>query len=168
MNVVFNWMDLIIIGIVVLSLFIGFVRGFIRETLSLASWILAFLVGFLFVDPASNFLEPWVTAPMVRIGLAFLVLFLATLILMSVFSFLVEKLVVSTGLSGTNRLLGSVFGVARGILLVALLLLLGNMFSMTDSEWWQASSLIPQFDPLITWLQSLIPNDMSALSNYFG
>jgi len=157
-----NWVDYTIIAIIVLSVVISLIRGFVREALSLASWVLAFWVGFTFVNDLTPLLADKIDSVPVRTGLAFFALFVATLIISALISYLIIQIMEKTGLSGTDRLLGTLFGFGRGALIVALLLLLANFAAMQESGWWHNSVLVPYFQPLITWLAGLLPSDFAA------
>lgn len=171
-----NWLDYTIIIIVGLSAVISLIRGFIREALSLASWIIAFWIGLTFAKNLSPLLQPYIHSDSLRYGLSFFILFVATLILGAFVNFLITHLVEKTGLSGTDRLLGVVFGFARGVLLVAIILLAARMTSFPQDAVWQQSRLVPTLAPVETWLAQYIPKDIkqnaisnkSALSNAFN
>ena len=159
------WIDYIIIGIIGLSALISLVRGFMREALSLAAWILAFWVAWTFFRELSLQLD-WFTVPSVQLGAAFLILFIATLMLGALVNFLVGQLVEKTGLSGTDRLIGILFGAARGALLVAILVLLAGLTPLPNDPWWTESQLIVYFQDLATWLKSLLPEDIGEKFNF--
>lgn len=152
-----NWVDCAIVGVIVFSTVISFIRGFVRESLSLASWIIAFWVALTFAKPMTGYLVTYFARQEVRLAIAFFGLFIVSLILGSMLSHLISQLVQKTGLSGTDRLLGLIFGVARGVLIVALLLLLGDLMSLQKAHGWQQSVLLPYFDPIVAWLKSFLP-----------
>jgi membrane protein required for colicin V production len=155
-----SWIDAVIIGIIALSALISLFRGFVREALSLAAWILAFWVAIVFCHPASDFLVNYIKSPTLRLIAAFGGLFLITLIFGTIINFLIGKLVDKTGLSGTDRMLGVIFGTARGVLLVAALLLVAHLTPMPDEDFWEQSFLIPQFTPIEDWLRGFLPESM--------
>jgi len=161
-----NWVDFVLIGIISVSLLISLVRGFVREALSLAAWVLAFWVSWTFFRELAVHLEPWVSVPSLRLGLAFAVLLLVTLILGAMVNFLISQLVERTGLTGTDRLLGMFFGVARGVVLVAILVLLAGLTPIPNDPWWQESRLIPYFQELAVWLRGFLPVDVAKMFNY--
>jgi len=161
-----NWVDLILIGIIGVSLVISLVRGFVREAFSLAAWVVAFWISWAFFRELAVHLEPWVSVPSLRLALAFAALMLVTLILGAMVNFLISQLVEKTGLTGTDRLLGMFFGVARGALLVAILVLLAGLTPIPNDPWWQESQLIPYFQDLAVWLRSFLPVDVAEMFNY--
>jgi len=155
-----NWLDYAIIIIISLSAIISLVRGFIREALSLASWIIAFWIALTFAQNLSVLLQPHIHSGSLRYGLSFFILFLITLLLGAFVNFLITHLVEKTGLSGTDRLLGVGFGFARGVLLVAIVLLAARMTSFPQSVFWQQSRLVPALTPIETWLAKYIPKNI--------
>jgi membrane protein required for colicin V production len=93
-------------------------------------------------------------------------LFIVSLIIGGIFNYLLAQLVDRTGLSGTDRMLGMIFGVGRGVLLVGVLVLLGNFSPFAQDTWWQSSKLIPHFQGLALWLQNFLPVQFNQLAQY--
>ena len=75
-------------------------------------------------------------------------------------NYLIGQLVEKTGLTGTDRLIGMLFGAARGILLVTLLIFLAGLTPLPEDPWWNASQLIGYFQELAVWLKTLLPEDL--------
>ena len=153
--------DYIIIGIIAVSAVIGLARGLVREVIALAVWVAALIAAWLFYQPVAEQLTPWISTPSVRIGAAVLILVLAVLILGAIVGFLLAMLVDKTGLTGTDRLLGMVFGAARGAVLVALLVFLATLTPLTQDPWWSQSMLLPRFELLADLLIDMIPPDVT-------
>ena len=144
--------DWIIIGLVAFSALISLIRGFVKEAMSLVIWMLAFTVAVNFKQPAAELLTNMINQPSIRQLVAFGALFVGTLLLGSMVNFLLGKLVSSTGLSGTDRMLGLVFGAFRGLLIVlALVVILPSALPVDQDPWWQASALIPVFQSFEAW-----------------
>ena len=141
-----------ILGIISISGLISLVRGFVKEAMSLVIWMVAFAVAVNFKQPAATLLVNMIDQPSIRQLVAFGGLFVGTLLLGSMVNFLLGKLVSSTGLSGTDRMLGLVFGVFRGLLIVlALVVILPSALPVDQDPWWQASALIPVFQSFEAW-----------------
>jgi membrane protein required for colicin V production len=133
-------LDIAIAVVVLLSALIGLVRGLIKEILSLASWVVAFILAIYFAPPlAAQFSAEW-GAESVRLVIAFAAIFVVALIAGALLQWLIAKVVASTGLSGTDRFLGFLFGSARG-LLVCIVVLMGLREVAADASWWQESVL---------------------------
>ncbi|HIP52386.1 MAG TPA: CvpA family protein, partial [Chromatiales bacterium] len=136
------------------------------EALSLGTWVLAFWVAWTFFRELAIAMEPWIATQSVRLGVSFAILVTATLIIGGIVNYLVAQLVEKTGLSGTDRLIGVVFGAARGVLLVAILVLLAGLTPMPEDTWWKQSSMIPYFQEIALWLKQFLPPDIAAKFSY--
>jgi membrane protein required for colicin V production len=147
-----NWADWAIVLIFVVSCLISIKRGFVKEAISLLIWALAFFVAVSFHQPLASLLADFIFSPSARQMLAYGALFAATLVVGSMVNYLVGELVHMTGLSGTDRLFGMVFGMARALIVVMALLILTPMIIPVNQEsWWRESQLIPQFSLMEQW-----------------
>ena len=126
------WIDFAMIGLIIISSIIGLFRGLVKEAFSLISWGLAIWVGLTFSRGFSVYLENVISYPSARIALSFAILFFITLILGSFISYLLGTLVSKTGLTGTDRFLGMIFGVARGVLVVAIMVVLAGLTPLPE------------------------------------
>lgn len=160
------WVDYIIIGIVALSALISLFRGFMREALSLAAWIFSFWISWTFFRELAAHFEPWIAVPSVRLGVAFLLLLVATLVIGALVNYLVGQLVEKTGLTGTDRMIGIFFGIARGVLLVGIAVLLAGLTAIPADPWWHESVLVSYFQDLAIWLRDLLPPDIADKFKY--
>ncbi|MGD8417122.1 MAG: CvpA family protein [Pseudomonadales bacterium] len=135
--------DIIILIIILLSSVIGLVRGLFRELLSLVVWFAAVMLALYFSAPVGDALSGQIADESVRTVLGFFIVFLTTLIAGGILQALVKRLVSSTGLTGTDRFLGFLFGSARGVLVCIVGLIALESFQI-EAEWWQTSKFIPQ------------------------
>lgn len=157
------WVDYAIIIVIALSTLISLTRGFVREAFSLAIWIAAFFVASWFYQDLAVYFTSF-TDSTVRNGLAAVILFVLTLIVGALLNFLLGKLVDGTGLTGTDRVLGLVFGAARGVLIVTLVLFVIDSFTaLSASDWWQQSQLIPHFAVFVQWFFEFLESNSSFL-----
>lgn len=147
--------DIVILIVVLLSAVIGLVRGLLKEVLSLASWVAAFILALYFAPPVSDRLAVQLADESVRLVVAFIAVFLVTLIAGGIVQWLAGLLVKSTGLSGTDRFLGFVFGSARGVLACVVTLIALRRFAEAG-DWWDGSVLVPQLlafeNQVLDWL----------------
>ena len=153
-----EYADYAVIGIIAVSILVGILRGFIKEAFSLAVWIAAFLVAFQYSGALAVQLEGHIELPSARTSLAFVGLFLAVLLVGGLITFLVGKLVEKTGLSGTDRLLGGIFGGVRGLILVLVLMLVAGLTPVPQDPWWQQSRSIQSLMPLAQWSAGFLPD----------
>lgn len=154
------WIDYAVLGIVGISGVISLMRGFIREALSLAGWIAAFWVALAFSGVVARWLEGYVSVPSVRVGIAFAGIFFGVLLLGGIVLRLAGLVVEKTGMSGTDRTLGIVFGVLRGIVITALLVLLAGLTSLPRDPWWSQSVLLPHLVELANEIRAFLPPDV--------
>ena len=121
------------------------------------TWVAALWVAMLYFGDFSSYLAQWIETPSVRRWAAFAILFVVTVIAGGVVNFLVGKLVEKSGLSATDRALGMVFGVARGAVIVAVLVMLAGLTSVPQDPWWSESLLLAHFQNMAMWLRSFLP-----------
>lgn len=136
--------DWLIVLTVVTSITIGLIRGFVVEVMALVVWALAVLAAALFAQQLSDALTGSIETPSARIFLSYALIFVGTLLVGAVATWMLRKLVQGTGLSGTDRLLGGVFGIARGAVLVVLVVLMLGLTPFPRDVWWRESRLLPQ------------------------
>ncbi|MEQ8860202.1 MAG: CvpA family protein [Pseudomonadales bacterium] len=135
--------DIVILIVVLVSALIGLARGLIKEVLSLASWLAAFILALYFAPAVGERMAGQLADESVRLVVAFVVIFLATLIAGGVAQWLIGRLVKTTGLSGTDRFLGFLFGSARGVVACIVALIALRQFAEAG-QWWQSSVLVPE------------------------
>ncbi len=155
------WIDYILLAIILVSALLSLWRGFVREALSLASWIAAMWIALVFFHDLADWLARWIETPSVRDVVAFGVLFIVTVMVGGLISYLAGQLVAKTGLTATDRVLGVVFGVARGIVIIAVMVLLAGLTALPQDPWWQQSLLLGHFQELALWIKSFLPEDIA-------
>src|SRR5262245_60839936 len=130
----FDYSVLVIVG---LSVLFGIIRGLVREVLSLVAWIAAFVAAnFLAGEVAAVLPKGWATEEL-RLLIGFMVVFLIVLVVMSVLAILASKLVKSAGLAWEDRAFGGTFGLARGLLMMIILVLLAGLTSLPRQAAWR-------------------------------
>ena len=158
------WVDYFIIGIIAISALIGVFRGFVREAFSLVVWIAAFWLAWTSFRECSHYLIQWISLPSARRGVALAMIMITVLVVGGIVNFLLAQLVEHTGLSGTDRLLGIFFGIGRGAIIIAIIILLAGLTALPRDPWWNQSLLIVYFQDLSIWLKSFLPDD---IANHF-
>lgn len=144
-----NWVDYVILAIIAISALISLVRGFVREVISILVWIAAFWLAILFARPLAAVLVDYIESPTLQVVVSFTVIFVGTLLVGALVNYLAGFLVGKTGLSGTDRALGVVFGAGRGLIIVALLVLALGLTTMPREAWWRQSVLIGYLQPMV-------------------
>lgn len=146
------WVDWVILAIIGVSALISLLRGFVREALSLAGWIAAFFIAKMFYEPLSELLVDHIETNSIRLGVSWLAIFVAILIIAGIINYAVGRMVDAAGMSGTDRFLGMFFGALRGVLIVALMVLGLKQFTpVPKDKWWGESSLIPHMEVVAAW-----------------
>jgi membrane protein required for colicin V production len=147
--------DWVIVGVLGISTLISIRRGFVKEALSLVTWIAAVLIARLFAGQFTVVLEPYIETDSLRLGASYLILFIATLMVGGMVNYLVSEFVRMTGLSGLDRLLGTIFGFARGgVIVLVFVALMHYVLPVDEDDWYQQSQFIPQ---LVNVIEELGP-----------
>jgi membrane protein required for colicin V production len=146
--------DWVIIAVLAVSTLLSLWRGFAREALSLAGWVVAFILANLFVEPVASLLAGLIANITGRYVAAYAIIFVGTLILAGVLVKLTAQVVRATGLTVLDRVLGTVFGFARGIILILVFVfVLRQLVPPGDLQWLDQSRLMPHIDMLAYWAQ---------------
>lgn len=135
--------DYLVLFVLVTSVLISTMRGLVKEMLSLVSWVVAFVIANAYGATLAKFLPEAIPGEAIRLLLAFVVLFIGVRILMGLLGMTVDALVKVTGLSLADRTLGSLFGVARGLVIVLTAVILCGMTSIPQQPFWKNALLSP-------------------------
>lgn len=149
--------DFAIVGIVLISAMISIVFGFVREALSLTSWVMSFVIAWELHATFAGLLVSLIDHLNVRLIAAFFALFVLSLIVFKIVIFFAKKLVERTGLSGVDRIVGVLFGTLRGLLIVTTLVALSGYTQIPKTEIWQESAFVGFFQPIAIWLIDFLP-----------
>ena len=154
--------DVIIIFVIFLSALFSLIRGFVKEAISLTTWILAIWIAATFAPKLAAALPDNIESEAVRLALGFGLLFILTLMLGALVNFIIAQFVKKTGLSGADRVFGVAFGFLRGILIVLVFVVVGSMTPLPAQPWWQSSGLLERFEALAIQLQDFFPEDVMS------
>ncbi len=162
-----NWADYCIIGVLVLSVLMGLWRGLIGEVLALVCWIVAIWVAWRYGPQVAEQFTA-IDLPSARILLGYVLCFVAVLIAGAIIGFLLRKLISGSGLTGTDRLFGMIFGLARGVALVTLIVLLLGFTPFPRDAWWHQSQLLPSFQAAAQWASAHMPPEATKYLDLRG
>lgn len=155
------WFDFIIVGIVAISVMVSIVRGFIREALSLVAWILSLFGAVKAVPFVLPLFVKFVDSKYLSVVLAFSASFILLLVILSLLNMFFVKMLRRTGLREADRSLGALFGVARGAMVVVIVVLLTEMTPAKQSLWWKESYFVPYFRQASVYVLGLMPEKIS-------
>lgn len=157
------WVDYLLIGLVVLSGVVGLFRGFVKEALSLGVWVVGIWCAWKFAGLAADQMTGWVEDPVLRLWAARVVVLVGVLILGGLLTALLSFLLDQTGLTGTDRLLGGLFGLGRGAVLAAIVVIALQFTGFDEAPWWAESKLIPYAEPVAELLRDVAAEGMDML-----
>ena len=153
--------DVVVIFVIFLSALFSLLRGFVKEAISLATWIIAIWLAATFAPQLADALPSNIESEAARQAIGFGVLFVLTLMVGTLVNLLVSQVVKKTGLSGADRIFGVFFGVLRGGLIIIVFVIIGGMTPMHDTDWWQSSTLLQWFESTAIVIQEYIPEDLN-------
>ena len=160
-------LDFAIIGIILASLLLGAWRGVVGEIIALVAWILGFLAARPCGPEAARvFLSSLIADPVWRLVAGYILVFVGVLLLLALLRLAVRGLIRALGLGLADRLLGVVFGVARGALIVLLLFAAGGMTSLPKASWWAQAQLAPPFETAVLLARPWLPDEVAKRIKY--
>lgn len=157
-----NWADYAIVGIVLVSTLVSLFRGFVREVFSLLVWVAAGYAALQAAGPLAVRLENTVDVPSVRVIIAFVGVFVLVLAVGGLINYLLGKLVANTGLSGSDRLAGALFGALRGLAMVLAAVIIAGFTPFVKDPWWENSLLLPEMERLSRHVVEYFPESIQA------
>ena len=153
----------LIIGV---SVLISVMRGMVREVIALAGWIVAFVVANLYSGTVAAWLPAAIANESLRVLVAFLILFLGALLAMGLLAVGASRLMKRAGLSIEDRVLGAVFGLARGVLIVMVFVLMAGLTSFPRQSIWKDAMFSPPLEAFAVFIRPWLPNDLSQRIRY--
>jgi len=150
------WIDYLILGVIIISTLISLLRGFLRESVSLVTWIVGFWVALRFARQVGDVFTV-IHNPSVRVVIGFMILFVVILIIGAAINFLIGKIMEKTGAGAADRVLGLIFGLVRGVVIVAVLVIVAGFTTLPQNPWWHQSRLIPYAESVAGWMRAVLP-----------
>jgi membrane protein required for colicin V production len=160
-----TWFDLAVLGALVLSMGLGVWRGLVREMLSLAGWVIAFLAANLFAGPLSETMTA-LTQPELRMLFAWLGIFAVVLLVASFVAMLLAKVIKAVGLASTDRWLGALFGLARGLLIALAFALVAGLTRFPAHPVWKESMFGAPLANTVVQLKPWLPTALAQRLRY--
>jgi membrane protein required for colicin V production len=146
--------DHILAIILLLSGAVGYFRGFIRESISLLSWLAGLWLAWHFAYVVYPWLGGALAEPDVRTWMARAIMLLLVLLAGSLIGSIVAHFARrAVGLAAMDRLLGAVFGLLRGVVIVGLLVLAGRAAELNNETWWAETKSMPAAEAVANWLE---------------
>ncbi len=149
--------DYIVLTILGLSILIGVMRGLLREVLSIAGWAAAFLVAKFYTAQLSPLLPQAISSDSLRYMAAFIVLFLSTLIITSLLAIALSQVFKATGFGWIDRIFGAVFGVARGLMIVGVFVMLSGLTELPKKSSWSAAMFSAPLEAMVMSARPWMP-----------
>jgi len=148
------WVDWGILIVIALSTVFGVLRGFVKEALALAAWLVGFWVALAHWDMLAAKLHGPIESRGMAAVIAFAALLIGVLTIGALINHFVAKGLAKSGLLPLDRALGALFGVVRGAAIVAVLLLSAGLLHADRTEAWRRSAFVPYFGPVVDWLRT--------------
>ena len=158
--------DIAVLVIVGISILIGVLRGLVREVLALLAWVAAFLAANLLTPEIAKLLPQAMGKEEIRLLVSFVGVFIVVLIGLSMLAILASKLVRIVGLGPSDRVVGGVFGLARGVLVVMILVLLAGLTSLPRQAAWRNGILSGPLETFAGHIKAWLPADLSKRIQY--
>lgn len=158
--------DYAVLTIIGFSVILSVMRGLLREVLAILGWVAAFYVAKTYTNQLLPMMPVDIPTEPLRVLAAFLVLFLATLLVASLLAIALSAIFKKIGLGWLNRLLGAVFGVARGLLIVCVLVFLAGLTNIPKDARWRNAMFSTPFEALVANMLPWIPVSIAKHVKY--
>ncbi len=149
--------DIIIAVALSISIIVGFMRGFVKESISIATLVIAIWAALYFGPVVGNVSDSWLSSDELQVWFGRMLVFGVVLAVGGLLGWGISKLVRLSVLSGLDRMLGSLFGIVRGILLTALFVIGGQFAGFDNDDWWLRSRLLPHVEVIADWIKIMAP-----------
>jgi membrane protein required for colicin V production len=159
-------LDIVVIAIIGLSVLLSVIRGLVREVLALAAWAMAFCAANVLAGKVLPWMPEAFESEELRLLAAFVSVFIAVLIAMSLLAMLASKLVKNAGLGMEDRLLGAGFGLARGLLVVMILVLLAGLTPLPRQAVWRNSASSGPLEAFALYIKAWLPAELAQRITY--
>lgn len=153
-----TWVDYCILAVLLISTVVGIIRGLTREVLGAGTWVLAFLLAFLFGNAMGGVLLGPLPTPALALAAGYALVFLGTLLAGAILTHFIGEAIRNAGYGSTDRTLGGGVGLIRGVVIVAAFIMIARAMGGEQKGWWQESMLVGRMAWLADGLQFLVPD----------
>lgn len=158
--------DYAVLAIVAASILLGAWRGLVSEVLALAAWVVALLAGRALAPEMVPVFGEWLQEPALQYVVAFVAIVVAVLVAVALLRLALSKLLRAIGLGPLDRFLGAVFGIARGVLVVLLCVLIGGLTTLPQQAWWRQAWLAPPLETAVLAAKPWLPSAVAKRIRY--
>ena len=158
--------DFVVLAILAVSGTLGLVRGLLKELLSLVAYIVAFAAAIWWGPTVYGWLEPYIETSLLRMGLSYAAVFILVLLAVGLVNMTLSALIRTTGLSPADHGLGGMFGLARGLLIVLVLVALAGYTPLPDEPWWRDAMFSHSATEAVKHLKSWLPPSLATWLPY--
>jgi membrane protein required for colicin V production len=155
--------DIIIAIAIVISVVVGLIRGFVKEAISIAALLAAIWAALYFGPAMGEVSQSWLSSEELQKWFGRVLVFAVILSIGALLGWVLSKIIRWSALSGMDRFLGSLFGTARGILLVAVAVIGGQFAGFDNDAWWSQSRLIPHLEVVADWIKVIAPEGLDLI-----
>jgi membrane protein required for colicin V production len=157
--------DIVIAVAIAISVVVGFMRGFIKEAISVTSLLIAIWAALHFGHSVGGISESWLSSRELQIWFGRILVFVVILAIGGLLGWSLSKIIRMSALSGTDRIFGVLFGFCRGVVLFAVLIIGGQFAGFDNDNWWLRSRLIPYGSYVADWIRVMAPKGVDFLQS---
>ncbi|THF66865.1 CvpA family protein [Pseudothauera nasutitermitis] len=150
--------DYVFLGVLALSAAIGMWRGLVSEVMALVAWILALFLAWRYANEGAALFSGMIAEPAWRHVAGFALIFVVVLLLAALVRFLLRELLRAIGLGTVDRFFGAVFGLARGLAIAFVVVLLGGMVGISREPWWSNALFAPPLETAVIAAKPWLPD----------
>lgn len=155
-------LDIAIIGLILISVLVGLIRGFTKELMSITAWVVSIYLAFNFYEPPAEYFSQFINNELAANIAGGAAIFIVALFVLSMVGYLISKAVSASGVKGTDRVLGAVLGAVRGVLIIGFLVVIASIFNVENRQVWKDSQLISHFEPVASTINSVLPEQFKV------
>jgi membrane protein required for colicin V production len=161
-----TFFDYFVLAVMAISLLVGVTRGVVSEILALVAWVAAFIAARLWAVPLGNLLLADLPDPLWRQLAGFVAVFAAVLIGFALLRWVTTLLLKAVGLRPLDRVLGALFGVVRGMLVLLILVMLAGLTPLPQQQWWRQATFAPPLETGVLAVKPWLPPELAKRIQY--